>query len=100
MLWKLQPQYKNWQSKKDALPEDRRQMRYRSFVLHNLLKNCVQRRSHRVLQNDLPEKLEFVILVKLTPKQIPYYSSFTKISGNNSEEGIKSRPIYMNFYGV
>ena len=74
------------------MPEDRRQMRYRSFVLHNLLKNCVQRRSHRVLQNDLPEKLEFVILVKLTPKQIPYYSSFTKISGNNSEEGMKKWP--------
>ena len=70
-------------------------MRYRSFVLHNLLKNCVQRRSHRVLQNDLPEKLEFVILVKLTPKQIPYYSSFTKISGNNSEEGII---FFLNFH--
>ena len=36
---------------------------------------------------DLPEKLEFVILVKLTPMQIPYYRSFTRISGNSSEEG-------------
>ena len=61
------------------MPEDHSQMRYRGFVLHNLLKNCVQRRSHRVLQNDLPKKLEFVILVRLTPNQIPYYRSFTKI---------------------
>ena len=72
------------------MPEDRRQMRYRGFVLHNLLKNCVQRRSHRVLQNDLPKKLEFVILVRLSPSQIPWYRSFTKIRDNSSEEGILS----------
>ena len=41
---------------KDATTEDRRQMRFRSHVLHTLLKHCVQRRSHRVLKNDLPSK--------------------------------------------
>ena len=63
-------------------------MRYRGHVLHETLKNCVQRRSHRVLQDDLPQKLEFVILVKLTPLQIPYYRSFTQLSGvGGADEG-------------
>ena len=67
--------------------EDRRQMQRRSYVLHNLLQNCVQRRSHLVLQNDLPTKMEYIILVRLSPQQIPYYRSFTKLSNEREEEG-------------
>ena len=64
-------------------------MRYRGHVLHETLKNCVQRRSHKVLQEDLPQKLEFVILVKLTAEQVRYYRSFTQLAGvGGSEEGI------------
>ena len=32
-------------------------MKYRSHVLHELLKGCVQRRSHMVLCDDLPAKV-------------------------------------------
>lgn len=60
----------------DSTPQDCKLMRYRAHVLHSLLKGFVQRRSHAVLQKCLPEKTEFVLLVRLTSFQRKLYTVF------------------------
>lgn len=60
----------------DSTPQDCKLMRYRAHVLHSLLKGFVQRRSHTVLQKCLPEKTEFVLLVRMTPFQRKLYTVF------------------------
>lgn len=60
----------------DSTPQDCKLMRYRAHVLHSLLKGFVQRRSHGVLQKCLPDKTEFVLLVRLTPFQRKLYTVF------------------------
>ncbi|XP_026486277.2 uncharacterized protein LOC113393543 [Vanessa tameamea] len=60
----------------DSTPQDIRLMRYRAHVLHSLLVGFVQRRSHAVLQSTLPQKEEYVLLVRLTPLQRKLYDRF------------------------
>lgn len=60
----------------DSTPQDCKLMRYRAHVLHSLLKGFVQRRSHSVLQKCLPEKTEFVLLIRMTPFQRNLYNVF------------------------
>ncbi|KAH8261185.1 hypothetical protein KR044_004748, partial [Drosophila immigrans] len=60
----------------DSTPDDIKLMRYRAHVLHSLLLGFVQRRSHTVLQTTLPQKLEYVILVKMTAFQRKLYDTF------------------------
>lgn len=60
----------------DSTPQDIKLMRYRAHVLHSLLLGFVQRRSHVVLQNSLPLKEEFVILVRMTSFQRKLYDVF------------------------
>uniref|UniRef100_A0A1A9V6H7 Helicase ARIP4 n=1 Tax=Glossina austeni TaxID=7395 RepID=A0A1A9V6H7_GLOAU len=60
----------------DSTPDDIKLMRYRAHVLHSLLVGFVQRRSHTVLQQSLPEKQEFVILTRMTDLQRQLYDTF------------------------
>ncbi|XP_050670450.1 uncharacterized protein LOC126969164 isoform X2 [Leptidea sinapis] len=60
----------------DSTPQDIRLMRYRAHVLHSLLVGFVQRRSHAVLQSTLPQKEEYVLLVRMTPLQRQLYDRF------------------------
>ncbi|XP_037035500.1 uncharacterized protein LOC119073821 [Bradysia coprophila] len=60
----------------DSTPQDIKLMRYRAHVLHSLLLGFVQRRSHVVLQNSLPQKEEYVLLVRMTPFQRDLYEVF------------------------
>ncbi|XP_026841790.1 helicase ARIP4 [Drosophila persimilis] len=60
----------------DSTPDDIKLMRYRAHVLHSLLLGFVQRRSHKVLQITLPQKHEYVILVKMTAFQRKLYDTF------------------------
>lgn len=60
----------------DSTPQDKRLMRYRAHVLHSLLEGFVQRRSHAVLQSALPEKEEYVLLLRFTPFQRKLYDTF------------------------
>uniref|UniRef100_A0A1A8NKC2 RAD54-like 2 n=3 Tax=Nothobranchius TaxID=28779 RepID=A0A1A8NKC2_9TELE len=62
----------------DSTPQDVRLMRYRSHVLHSLLEGFVQRRGHDVLRGHLPNKEEFVILVRLSPIQKALYTEFMR----------------------
>ncbi|XP_075235650.1 uncharacterized protein LOC142332860 [Lycorma delicatula] len=60
----------------DSTPQDIRLMRYRAHVLHSLLEGFVQRRSHSVLTNTLPQKEEYVLLVRMTAFQRQLYDTF------------------------
>ena len=60
----------------DSTPDDIKLMRYRAHVLHSLLVGFVQRRSHMVLQQSLPEKQEFVILTRMSELQKQLYDTF------------------------
>lgn len=60
----------------DSTEADIRLMRYRAHVLHSLLVGFVQRRSHTVLQTALPQKEEYVLLVRMTPFQRKLYETF------------------------
>lgn len=60
----------------DSTEADIKLMRYRAHVLHSLLVGFVQRRSHRVLQTALPQKEEYVLLVRMTPFQRKLYETF------------------------
>ncbi|KAH1016986.1 hypothetical protein HUJ05_007724 [Dendroctonus ponderosae] len=60
----------------DSTEADIKLMRYRAHVLHSLLVGFVQRRSHRVLQTVLPQKEEYVLLVRLTTFQRQLYDRF------------------------
>jgi len=60
----------------DSTPKDVRLMKHRAHVLHDQLKGFVQRRSHVVLKNSLPEKTEHVLFVRLTKIQRTLYKRF------------------------
>lgn len=60
----------------DSTPQDIKLMRYRAHVLHSLLLGFVQRRSHAVLQTSLPQKEEFVLLIRMTEFQRKLYTIF------------------------
>ena len=60
----------------DSTEADIKLMRYRAHVLHSLLVGFVQRRSHAVLQTALPQKEEYVLLVRMLPFQRKLYETF------------------------
>lgn len=60
----------------DSTEADIKLMRYRAHVLHSLLVGFVQRRSHTVLQSVLPQKEEYVLLVRMTEFQRTLYETF------------------------
>nr|CAI5867432.1 unnamed protein product [Callosobruchus analis] len=60
----------------DSTEADIKLMRYRAHVLHSLLLGFVQRRSHTVLQTALPQKEEYVLLIRMTPFQRTLYEKF------------------------
>ncbi|CAH0554440.1 unnamed protein product [Brassicogethes aeneus] len=60
----------------DSTEADIKLMRYRAHVLHSLLLGFVQRRSHAVLQTALPQKEEYVLLVRMSTFQRELYETF------------------------
>ncbi|KAF5298194.1 hypothetical protein FQA39_LY02618 [Lamprigera yunnana] len=60
----------------DSTEADIKLMRYRAHVLHSLLLGFVQRRSHEVLQTALPQKEEYVLLLRMSSFQRVLYNTF------------------------
>ncbi|CAG5131189.1 unnamed protein product [Candidula unifasciata] len=60
----------------DSTASDKKIMRHRSYVLHNLLEGFVQRRGHTVLQLSLPPKMEHVFMVRFSDIQRKIYCEF------------------------
>lgn len=54
-------------------------------MLHNMLDHCVQRKDYSVIKDQLPPKREYVISVRLSPKQIELYRAYLR--SRNFEDG-------------
>jgi len=61
---------------KDSTDADVRYMKKRAHVLHNALDGCVQRKDYDIIRNLLPPKYEYVLLIRLSPKQIDLYQNY------------------------
>lgn len=60
----------------DSTEYDVKIMKKRAYVLHKMLKGCVQRFDYSVLTPFLPPKQEYVIFVRLTDVQIKMYRHY------------------------
>ncbi|XP_076240045.1 uncharacterized protein LOC143182745 [Calliopsis andreniformis] len=60
----------------DSTEYDVKLMKKRAYVLHKMLKGCVQRFDYSVLMPFLPPKQEYVIFVRLTDVQIKMYQYY------------------------
>lgn len=81
----------------DSRREDIELMKFRSFVLHDQLKGCVQRQNYSVLAQFLPPKYEYVISIRLTRLQrILYRVSLLVHAGLNSEHMNSRTEIIIN----
>ncbi|XP_076680852.1 uncharacterized protein LOC143375529 isoform X2 [Andrena cerasifolii] len=60
----------------DSTESDVKLMKKRAYVLHKMLKGCVQRFDYSVLMPFLPPKQEYVIFVRLTEVQINLYQHY------------------------
>ena len=61
---------------KDATHYDERMMKRRISVLHKVLQDTVHRRGYEHLTEVLPTKLEYVLLLRLTPLQSDLYEKY------------------------
>lgn len=57
----------------DSTPSDIQQMKHRSFILHDLLNSCVQRKYASILAPYLPPKYEYVLSIQMTELQVNLY---------------------------
>lgn len=56
-------------------------MKKRAHVLHKTLEKCVQRKDYVVIKDQLPAKREYVLSVRLSPKQIELYRLYLRHRG-------------------
>lgn len=75
---------------KDSLPMEIRKMKEQSYILNRKMSPFVHRREQSVLENFLPEKIEYVIAVPITDIQIKLYKHFLGVAGFDIDVGGKS----------
>lgn len=66
----------------DSTEEDIKKMQRRSYVLHELLNGCVQRRDYTILTPFLPQRQEYVLYIRLTPLQLELYKVCDNLKSN------------------
>jgi len=63
----------------DSTTRDKRLMRGRAFVLHDLLSGFVHRRDYSTLHSELPPKYDFSLFIRLSPLQKQLYRRYTQL---------------------
>ena len=66
---------------KDSSDFDVKYMKKRAHVLYNALDGIVQRKDYSYLKACLPNKLEYVLNIRLSPKQIELYRFYLEFKG-------------------
>ncbi|CAG0917341.1 unnamed protein product [Notodromas monacha] len=87
----------------DSSAVDVHLMKRRSFVLHRKLEKIIQRLPYTVLKPYLPEKLEYVIKIKLSPLQRQLYVAFLNqiaLEGGIGGKGTGSRQRLLQDFHV
>jgi len=80
---------------------DVRQMKKRSHVLFNTLDPFVNRKDYTYFKESLQPKMEYVLCIRLSPKQIEFYKSFLTKNGLdqlNSKTTLQSVRILTDFH--
>lgn len=77
----------------DSSPYDVKLMKKRAHILHNLLSGSVQRKDYSALAPYLPPKHEYVVLIRLSKKQIELYERYLENYGAGTGGGaLEGRP--------
>ncbi|GAB0099384.1 transcriptional regulator ATRX [Sergentomyia squamirostris] len=79
---------------KDSTKQEIKCMKQRSYVLHKKLSRFVQRREASILKEFLPEKLEYVLFIPMTPVQERLYEFFLEYKPNKEFSGKSLIPDY------
>ena len=66
---------------KDSSESDVRYMKKRAHVLNNALDGVVQRKDYSYFKSCLPAKLEYVLSIRLSPKQVELYRAYLNHRG-------------------
>ncbi|CAL7933444.1 unnamed protein product [Xylocopa violacea] len=82
----------------DSTEYDVKLMKKRAYVLHKMLKGCVQRFDYSVLTPFLPPKQEYVIFVRLTEVQINMYRHYLEVFARQSRNA--SGSLFADFQAL
>jgi transcriptional regulator ATRX len=88
---------------RDSTEFDVRQMKKRSHILNNTIDPFVNRKDYSFFKSFLPPKMEYVLSIRLSSKQIEFYRSYLHKNGIdnlNNESTIKSLRILNDFHQV
>ena len=72
---------------------DSKLTRFRSHVLHKIIKNFVHRRTHSIFLKALPKKREYVIHCTLSPVQASVYTHFVEATKGGTASGITDQGV-------